>query len=80
MGLFIEMTSSSITFEKRLTPLQNKLQNIHFTLKNILQVFNVVVFTVDVKFLTSLYSMGFFIDTPSIQNITLSKYFYYCNA
>ncbi|MGL5584265.1 MAG: hypothetical protein ACRDDD_02300, partial [Plesiomonas sp.] len=32
----------SITFEKRHTPLQNKLLNIYLTLKNILQVFNVL--------------------------------------
>ncbi len=39
---------SSITFEKRVTPLQNKMLNIYWTIKDILQVFIVLLFTLDV--------------------------------
>ncbi len=38
---------SSITFEKTVTALQNKMLNIYWTIKNILQVFIVLLFTLD---------------------------------
>ncbi len=65
MGLFIETLSSSITFEKRLTPLQNKFLNVYLTLKNISEVFKLQVFALNDTFPTSLYSMGFSMGTPS---------------